>query len=932
MAYTREQLLTGAEKAKQAGDMASAQELLSMADSMQPETKETEGLNLDKLRKGIEAAIKDGNYEAAKELSDLAKITYEAPSGPDVSGTDAAINAAKVGFTQSASFATGILNALVPNFEERMKGPMTPASLISAMVSAGRGDVKGKTPGAVERFKQGQTETEKIVTELTGADPNMPLPRGAGIAEKLLYSGIREGSDVTNYLGAFTFKLGKIIPEFLGRGAQSFGFGATSELGAEVGEDVEQTFFGTDTGVGRVVGALKGGLGSVAITPALKKTVGATVDVGGQVWNKYKAVKNNPQQAADEYATGAAKNLLEIAKEGLNPDTIEQTIKDFNRIAGIIGRDNFPLLVSMADNPALRSQTVRLAKKDATFRQKVKEELTSLSLAIDARAKDLFGPRYAVANLSVSPAVKEIQLKRQERLQNIDEKLEELSFRYVPTSSKADVGFAIKNLVDAKKKIAKKELSQNYEALMQEAKKNGIRMPKGAVRDVYNFIRQNQIRDIFGKGTALDKQILKHWSPKESLANDFAPASFEQVESLKRAINKEIGKSAQGSDTQRKLYQLLEVFEQARTQIKGNYSQRLADIDKLYYERVGINFTAQGIKDMDSKKYAEKVAPVILENKEALDDFLRVAGEQGNEIAKNAMYMKIYKDAFDANGLIDRRKLLTFKKRNQEIIDTIPGMNEEVIATLADERVLQLRKAGLDQAIKAQETKIAKNIFLKNKDIGTDYNKEVKKMINNSDNIQPFFDALSDLSPEGKNIVLNAARREFIEIGRREGTSMYDFVVDPSNRAVVNKLFGAGHVENVKDLAKLSDALAKANIDDLSAIVAKEELDFLNRLLPGLDVPYVTAQVRDRISSTTQKLVRLASRFQVAKGREAVDDAISDLLLDPKGMQKVHNAVVTFDFKLNKPESLKNITGAYADVLPLYFYTSTKTGLSPQDE
>ena len=238
----------------------------------------------------------------------------------------------------------------------------------------------------------------------------------------------------------------------------------------------------------------------------------------------------------------------------------------------------------------------------------------------------------------------------------------------------------------------------------------------------------------------------------------------------------------------------------------------------------------------------------------------------------------------------------------------------------------------MDNAYKIQERRFADNVILKDGEGAIDFKRKVKGMINNTDNIDTFFDSLSDLSPQGKEAVLNAARAEFVDIGRSSGTSMYNFVTDPSNSTLVNKMFGDKYVSNLRDIAQLQDAIRGADVSTMSAVIAKEEIDFLNRLLPGLDVPYVTSQLRDRISSFTQKMVRIASKFQTAKGREAVDLAISDLLIDPQGIQKLRNTAVQFDFKLNKPEAFKNIQGAFADIMPLYMYTSLKAGQREQEE
>ena len=56
------------------------------------------------------------------------------------------------------------------------------------------------------------------------------------------------------------------------------------------------------------------------------------------------------------------------------------------------------------------------------------------------------------------------------------------------------------------------------------------------------------------------------------------------------------------------------------------------------------------------------------------------------------------------------------------------------------------------------------------------------------------------------------------------------------------------------------------------------------------------------------------------------------MLLDPDGLKQLRNAKGGFDIKLNTPEEFKNIKGAYTDILPIYFYVSTKTGIQEQEK
>tara|TARA_B110000211_G_scaffold234661_1_gene305412 strand:+ start:886 stop:3660 length:2775 start_codon:yes stop_codon:yes gene_type:complete len=924
MAYTEDQVRKAISKAEAAGNTEAVNRFKSLL-TQEDKPVETKVKTLDQVREAVIKAEAAGDTEAVNRLSKLAAST-EDPSDPGgISYTDAYLNAAKVGATQAAGLIAGVTDALKPymphgmvkNVYDVLTSPDDLATAVKAKIAE---------DGIIGRFSKSQKRVEDVVQDLTGADPTMPKPKNSGIGTQFTLSGVRELTDWTNYLGGVGFKLFPI----LGRAVQSGSFGVTSEVGAEAIGQIEKEVIGTDSGIGRLIGGLKGGAATALTTPAIKRGASGLNSYRKQLWAKYKDVKENPQRTANEFATGSAKRLLEKAAEGMKEGEIDQVVKDFERIAKIVGKENFPLLVSLSNNPTLKSQAVRLARTDDGFRKRIQDELSEMALVIDNRAKELFGPQYAVANVEMSPEIIKRQSKRQENIEVITDELEKFSTRLIPTGTKSDVGLSIKNLVEARKRIAKDELSVNYKELMKQAQKAGAKLPKEDARSLHNFIVENNFRDIFGRGTPLDKRIMKVFGPKED--GSFSSVNFHHVDSLKRAINLQKRRPNLPDDIAYKLNLLDEEFKRVRKNIPGDWSSRLNSLDRLFYEKVGMPFGEQGIKDISSKKYGEQVAPVLLDKKESLDSFLDVAGEEGVVIAKNAMYSKIYQDAFDDFGLIDRKKLLAFQRKNREIINSIPGMKDEVTAILADESILQLKRKSLDDAYQAEQLRVAKNILLKDGIGGIDFNKQVRGMIGDTSNIDKFFKNLDDLSPEGKQAVLNASRAEFISIARREGTSMYSFITDPKNTSVVKNLFGDTYINDVKDIAKLQDAILEADVSKLSAVVTKQELDILRKVAPGLDVPYVSSQLRDRISSFPQKLIRIASRFQVAAGQGAVDKAIAELLLDPDGLKKLRNAKDGFDIKLNTPEAFKNIKGAYTDILPLYFYVSAKTAVQEQEQ
>lgn len=905
--YSREQLLQAADRARQAGDSAAAEELTNAAKEAQSTVEpQAPQINPD-IAAAIERAKADGNEAAVQELTTFAGAQVAArPEGQKAETTSEYLaNQAKLGLVSFPVFAEAAIDTFVVDPFKTLRGAIT-------------GQVSPSSSGGiVERFSRNYQRLMGTAAPLVGAVPELQAPEGSGVATKIVGEAVRTAADPTSYTGLGLLSRGATVGQkVLSTGVRAGGaaaIGGAAEAGGELGASVEKAVTGEDTGTGRLVGSLGLAVKTAASGTAVRKALGAGGDVIKQAYSKYKAVKENPTAATDAYAQGAAKRLLEEAAKEMGQQNLDNVIADFQRIAGTVGKENFPLLVTLADNPVMRSQVSRLVKTNPGFRQQVNDELAGLAQTIDQRAYAIFGPRYAVPNIE---GLSTGALSR--RLASVDSKIEQLSHPYVPMADKTDVGLAVKNLVAAREKLAKQEQGAAYEQLMANAKKAGVKLPDDGVRDIYNFVVQNKVRDIFGKGTALDKQIMNVLGPKNGI---FYPVSFDNVDSLKRAINK-YQRTVRDPAQQLKLQQLEEVVNEARQKIPGAWNQKLVDLDRLYYEKIGVPFTGQGIKDIDAKKYAEQVAPVIVKNKDSLNDFVRVAGQEGVEIARRAVLNEVYEKAFK-DGVLNPKALRQYMTSKREVIREIPGLEKQLQSTLFDDSAIKIQRKALNDAAATFERRVADNYLLQNPSLGPDYRTIVNGMLNNNNNIPRFFNNLKDLSPEAAKTVRNAARAEFVDIARGNPQGAIKFMTDPKNKAVVDKLFGSAYRKSLIDIGKLSDALAKADVSQLTSTVLREEMDVLSKVAPGLDVPYVASQLRDRISSWTQKAIRIGSRFQVAKGREATDNAIIDLLMDPKGVEKLANVAKTLDFEIKKPTDLRKVLKAIAEIMPMAVYTGT---------
>lgn len=838
--------------------------------------------------------------------SEYTKANEDIQASKAVSTFDYISNQAKLGLTDTAVLGQAILDTFLV---EPVKGLVTG---------------KGEQGGIGERFSRSVQRLQKTAADITGAETGVKPP--STFAE-ITGGGARMLSDPIGYVGGGVIKAGRPLLDTAaavsGRVASLFGLGATAETGGIVGEKVEKAVTGETTGTGRAIGSFGAAVAGIPSAAVIEQTISGTGNVVRQLYDKYKFVKTDPAAANEAYASGAAKRLLEKIAQQQPGTKLDDIVTDFNRISNIINKEDVPLMVAMADNPAVRNQVQRLAKENPAFRQRVNTELENLAGAIDNRANLLFGERYVPVTGAEGINIKPLYARRQA----IDDQIENLSQKFVPTEKQTEIGRAIENLVEVRRKTASAEISPEYQSVIKQATAAGAELPAAQVQNIYNFVEANNLRDIFGRNTPIDRQILSRLAPEKIEGeNVFKPLSFENVDSLKRAIN-EFQRERLTLDESRRINQLEAFVNETRKDIPGDFSQRLSDIDRKFYEKVGVPFSAQGIKDIDSKRYAEQVAPVIIKNSSSLNQFLGAVGDQGIPIANNAVIADVYNKVIK-NDVLDRKALQNYIRQKEAVLDQLPDMKALLKQSVLDDSALKIARANIDDAVKVSEKRVADNFVLSVKDSKgiavPNYTEITDRLFRDPNFYDKITNDLKDLGPATSTAVRNAIRAEIVNKARELPGGGLKFLSDPKNAKVINQMFGKGYQSAVKDLVKLSDAVNTANVDDLSAVITRTELDALAKIVPGLDIPFVTSTFRDRIASLPQKAVRLATRVNTAQLKTETDKAISDLLLDPQGLQKLQNTARTLDFKINNPASFKKFQDSLFSIIPRYGYGGAK--------
>jgi hypothetical protein len=504
--------------------------------------------------------------------------------------------------------------------------------------------------------------------------------------------------------------------------------------------------------------------------------------------------------------------------------------------------------------------------------------------------------------------------------------------------SPQEQGKAIQQLVSSREKLARAEVSPLYSELTDAAKKAKASMSPEGVNSIYSYVKANRLSDVFGKGTKLDNKITAYTKPRKVVGINGKttmkkPAmTFERVASLKRAIN-ELKRKPLNATEQRQIQELDDVFREARKSIPGGFNERLEGIDKLYYEKVGVPFGTASVRQLGAKKYADEVAPVILKNETALESFLDVSGKEGQVIARNAYLSKTY-DKVVKDGEVNVKALQVLLKKDKYILNRIPGLKAELEDTLVDQGSLILKRAELNDGLKRAEDAVAKN-FLVSSNLSPNYHSLAARFANGD---IPYLDkVIKDIEPLDaltKQAVLKNMQREYVQIALDTPDGALKFMLNPRNKDVIDKLFkdNPKYISHIKDLSKMGDALKKTDVEKLTSIVHQGEYDVVGSILPGLDTNYAASQLRDRISSTGMKAIRILSRINQAGAKQKVDAQIKELLMSPDGLAKLSRTAHTFDFKINNPFTFKQIKKILGESLPAYVYSASKPTLMRQEK
>jgi DNA-binding NarL/FixJ family response regulator len=254
----------------------------------------------------------------------------------------------------------------------------------------------------------------------------------------------------------------------------------------------------------------------------------------------------------------------------------------------------------------------------------------------------------------------------------------------------------------------------------------------------------------------------------------------------------------------------------------------------------------------------------------------------------------------------------------------LPETKQTLLAAVADDRVLRATKARIDVAASVAEKRIADNWITEKE---PDFSTLATKFMSNAKDREKLLRDLKDVSPETSKAVLNSLRREIAQKAM-QSESAFGYLTSPANKNALNAAMGNGYQEKLQLIAKMADNLKKTNIDNLNIQLTKQQTDALGSIVQGLDIPFVTSTLRDRIASNTQKVVRLLSRINVSKLQDKTDAQLINVLFDKNGVDKLAKMSADLNFNIRNPLDLKKVKDTFLNNIPANAYI----GLQVTDE
>jgi hypothetical protein len=837
------------------------------------------------------------------ELEELASAPRSIPQMPATPAAPASqpsylAEAARRGPASTAGLLTGLGRTLTDTLTQLGINPITLGSRAANLPTT------APAPTAAESFAAGRAATYDPLMRLFGSTGAQPTTMG----ERIVAGGVQAATSPESYLfGPLSWlgRTGPVARTVLGPVEQAI-VGAGGEAGGIVGE-IGGEKVGAPT-AGRVVGSLFGGAGTAG---ALNLKT-AVVPVAGKAWNfaKSKVDKLMGVEPKDELLrdVNTRINNVFIAAAAADPKfmtTLEEAAKAQTGVSlKAPGGANvqMPLSALLADNPVINSFIQNLASKDPLFKAQYGAQYQAAKDALRQNQVRLFGDPSKV-QLNVQPTSLEKPLARQ--VKSIDQQIADLAADRTVDAN--EFGQRVAALVAKKEESARNSTKPLYTEAFKIADDKGVTLPAGAVDDIYNFVAGSQASDIFKTFPSIYNRVRSRFRPTETQPSpiltaegapmapggqQFAAASVQDLDSLKREINRQLRKTSEPADI-RLLTELKARVNGHIDNLDPDFVNAYKNADKAYFERVGLPFTSETLKSVDRKRFVEQIVPAIIGNKSNVDEFIRATGEDGVRVARDAFYDSFTKAALKGDA-IDPRAANKWLAKNAGAVSLVPGLGDELRGAVNNTQALLAKRTAMENEFRrvAGEQLIRKEGFTSPQEL-------VNKMYGDS----RFTEKFMSNAGYGQNKDAVNAIRAFMLDDLVRSSDPVSLLADRTKAGAFNRVFGPTYAKKVSDFVTVSDRLQK----DISQVSFRGETVPRTPIeeLTGIPPEQIISRIYNPVSGPVYAVTSMFSKYWANAASRATEEKLKQLLLNPSDAIKVFNAIEAQGRRLD-PEKLKS--------------------------
>ena len=785
-----------------------------------------------------------------------------------------------------------------------------------ARLASGSAMQQGTFAGAFPSQPELETLTTENIQSQLGLKPQM---RPATGLQRYLGAVVEGGSDITGLFGK-----AKALNVLTGGMA-----GGGGEFGGEVGQQVAG-----------VPGQITGGILFSLLSG------GGTAKGGQMLFDKGKErfdIKDlDVADLANVEGISRAKDLVEKALEA--DPTLQTRLKSIQDRVQFVTGEKGALAVTGLDNIAFRTKLEDLAKNDVGFAGELNKLYSDLKVAVRKRASEVY-PVPSAEMPSGKAKLAEVETDYNKRIGFIDDQLNKLTGQINITgqAKPVEIGTAIQNLVLSKEKAARAALSPEYDSVLGQASKQGALLPAQETQDLLNTAEQLFQGDPWAKQAPLLKLVREQSSkfkamrrqPTPSQTGEMLPSTtvpdlsmgmdITSLDSLKRRVAEDI-RITRDPNRQDKLRLLQNRVDEALDKVQnasGNvtvdfrgeklpFGQALSNLDTDYFNKVGVPFKdAAAIEKISSADYAEKISPLIARSPTALNQFLRVAGDDGIALAEKSVMSKLYSQSLNKNGFIDPEKLDNLLSKTStnggysDIVDQLPALKQRLADTGLKAQYLATEKVAIDDAARESRTRLGQSFLSDYDSMGVDG--IVSKMTSSAGKgyRNRFTTDINKLSSD-EQINAKLAVRNGLVTRMLDSENPLEYL--DKNKDTFVSIFGQKHYNSLTALADVSRLANKVDVEKLPIrAAAVKETSALERATGGVSPQRIAGIAVNQIASVFNKGFRILSLIGQSNIDEATKQAHRKLFLDEGGVDAILNASTKILSKKGKEVDLKSI-------------------------